>query len=227
MFTRIPQDPDDIVTELIEPLSNTFSGLIHGSLQAREHFEKYEMDINRPLAADITRFHARQFLQVNAQPQPEYLLHNVGNNGIRIRAGVATIKVVKGRDNDPPCPNHTFKDKRFYSQPVPYQPVLIEDIFKPFESHEWAAFANASDKLNLILCWEADAAHRITQLSLMCPRKIWAYRQSAEVFWRRSVPSPHFASNAIPDLNKAYEDIDDLEVFFDDSEDLTGTDDDN
>lgn len=153
MFTVIPQNPNDIVTELIEPISNAFSGLIHGSLQAREHFEKYEMEINRPLAADITRFHTRHFLEVSANPQRGYFLHNVNNNGIRLRAGLATIKVVKGRDSEPPAPNNTIRDKQFYSQ-RPFQPELYKDTFKPFAADEWLQFVNATNKLDLILCWK-------------------------------------------------------------------------
>lgn len=227
MITKIPLDPDQLVEELADPIAKAFSGLVHGSLQAREHFAKYKLTINKPLAADITRFHTGHFLQMNLASQADLFLLHANNNGIRIRDGLVRIKVVKGLDDIPPAPNKTSQDSRFYSQADvrPYLPFGA-GFFKPFESDEWDSFAKGANSLNLILCWMADAAHNISAVSLMCPRKVWKYKQSAEVFWKRDIPVPYSASNAIPDLNTQYGDPDDLEVFFDDAEDLTGTDND-
>ena len=224
MISKIHSNPDDILDDLAEVASSVFNGLIHGSIQTREYFSNLKMPLNKPLAANMTRFHAKRFLSETRNPFAEYYLKEVGNNGISIKAGLGNIKVVKGRDGDAPSPNKTKKDERFYKQNN-IQPTLFRDIFKPFASNEWLEFASGTSSLNLLLCWEADANYRITSLQMMCPRKIWRYRQSAEVFWKRFVPSPILTSSHIPNLNEEYEEVDDLEVFFDEEDLGTGTDD--
>lgn len=184
------------------------------------------MQINRPLAANKTRFHARHYLEIQEKQEAEYFFQKVSNNRIRIRAGVGGIKVVRRKDGDPPPPNNAYTNKKFYKQDsLPYQLPLTKDFFKPFEVDQWPSFADSPEKLHLIFCWEADAFHRFSQISLMCPRTIWKYRQSAEVFWLRVIPAPNLASLDVPDINARHEDVDDLEVLFGDSEDQTDTND--
>ncbi len=224
MITKINPNPDEIVAELADPIAKAFSGLVHGSMQAKEHFARYNLPINKPLAADLTRFHAGDFLRKDLSGQNELYLLTANNNGIRIRDGIVKMKVVKGLDGVPPAPNRSVRDKKFYSQTDSKRYLPFgSDFFRPFDSHEWDSFAKSANNLNLILCWTADDAHNISSVSLVCPSKIWTYRQSAEVFWRREIPVPNAMSSMIPDLNTEYGDPDDLEIFFDDAEDLTGT----
>jgi hypothetical protein len=218
MNTDIPDDPSEIRELLADASRDVYNGLIYGSMIAREHFDTYKRPINLSLAANITRYHAKSFLSTRRSPGSPYLLKNANNNGIAIRQDAFELKVLKGRDGDPPAPSKSIRSERFYEQRSPRQLVLFPGMFRSWTSGDWPLFAARSQTMNLILCWEVDPSYSVIQLQLMCPRQAWKYGQAVRLFWKRVIPNPIAGIIGVENVNDDTEDIDDLDIFFDEDE---------
>lgn len=217
MFTKLPEDPDEICGMLALAGKDIYKGLTHGCLKAREYFDNLKSPVNASLAANLARYHAKTLLSKGRNLLTPYMLEEVPNNGIALRQDLFEIKVLKGRDGNPPSTTKTKKGERFYSQG---QISLFPDMYQPWASHEWKEFVANANKLNLIFCWEVDSSYTLTRLQLMCPRAPWKYQQSVKIFWKTDVPDPIEGFATLPSVNDTEDELEDLEIHFDETGEL-------
>lgn len=216
MNTKFPDDPNEICGLLAATSRDVYNGLIHGSMKVREYFDSLKHQINSPLAANLARYHAKHTIAKNRNLLTPYMLEEVPNNGIALRQDLIEIKVLKGRNGDPPCPSKSKKSEAFYAQ-SPVQLPLFKNLRKPWATHEWKEFVAATDKLRLLFCWEVDASFSITRLQLMCPRQPWKYMQGVKLFWATDIPHPVTGLVNLPNVNENQEELEDLEIYFDET----------
>jgi hypothetical protein len=219
MITKFPNDPIEICGLLADASRDVYSSLIEGSLKVREYFDSLKHQVNAPLAANIARYHAKHTIAKNRNIRTPYYLEEVPNNGIAIKQDLFEIKVLKGRDGDPPSPSKSKKSERFYSH-YALQLPLFKNLHRPWASHEWKEFVESTDKLCLIYCWEVDESYSITRLQLMCPRQPWKYMQAVKLFWKEDIPNPLTGLVNLPNVNENEEELEDLEIYFDETGEL-------
>jgi hypothetical protein len=171
----------------IQPLSNiVYESLALATIQARDY--NYASDkIDPYLAANIVRHHARHYVSSRSL-QGSYQPLEVPNNGIFLRKDDYRIKVLKGRDGEPPIENKTYLSRRFFNQTI----LPGMENSPVFSSKDWDEFVSQAASLNLILCWHVDEKYQQLTLELMCPcsTKGRGYSRSTEVYWRQEVPDP-------------------------------------
>jgi hypothetical protein len=218
MSTNLPDNPNEIRQLLTDVSRDVYNGLIVGSMRAREYFDTLGAPLNAPLAANLTRYHAKDFVSQRRSLGTPYLLKDVPNNGIAVRQTLFDIKVLKGRDDKPPSPSKSRRSELFYAQSLPTQGVLFPDMYRAWTSNDWPLFVANAQRLNLILCWEVDKNYSVTSLQLICPRQSWKYGQSVKIFWRTMIPNPAQGIVGIRDVNANEEDLEDLEIYFDEEE---------
>lgn len=216
MITKIPDDPNEICGLLAATSRDVYNGLIHGSLKVREYFDGLQHQINNPLAANIARYHAKHLIAKGRDLLTPYLMEEVPNNGIALRQDIFEIKVLKGRNGDPPCPSKSKKSERFYGQRGE-QLRLFKGMHRPWASNEWKEYAASKDKLCLIFCWETDLSFSVTRLQLVCPRGAWKYMQGVKLFWKTDVPHPVTGLVSLPNVNENEADLEDLEIYLDET----------
>ena len=217
MISRTPKDPDAIRQLLTDMSRDIYSALIDGSMKAREYFEVRNEPLNSYLAANITRYHARNFIATRRSIGSPYLLKTVNNNGISIRQDCFDIRVLKGRNDDPPAPSKAKRSEAFYKQSVPQQRPLFKGIFSNWTRDDWEPFVDNANVLNLIYCWEADKDYSVTSLQLACPRESWKYGQQVKLFWKRTIDNP-MAGIISRDVNEDDEEVEDLNIYIDETE---------
>lgn len=217
MITKLPDDPNEICGMLAQAGRDIYQGFTHGCSKAREYFDSLKSPVNAPLAANLARYHARGYLAKGRTLLSPYMLEEVPNNGIALRQDLFEIKVLKGRDGNPPSTSKTKKGERFYSQG---QISLFPEMYRPWSSQEWKIFVASTDKLNVIFCWEVDAGYNLTRLQLMCPRGPWKYRQGVKLFWKTDVPHPIAGFAALPGVNDSEDELEDLVIHFDETGEL-------
>lgn len=214
---KIPTDPDEIASKVRDLTSAVYEGLINGSLMAREYFDQLDEEIETSFAANITRFHAKKYVQKNINIRTAYFMEEPPNNSIAFRHDWFQLKVLKGRDGEPPTATKTGKSQRFYTQvsdSAPYLPGI--DWIKLMQSVDWDSFVETRNFINLILCWEADRDYNISKVQLMCPRKSGKYKQGVHLFWKRQAAHPILGITGLPTVNDQ-QDLDDLPVYFEDA----------
>lgn len=215
MITKLPSDPDEICGLLADAGRDIYRGFLHGGLKVREYFDSLKHPINASLAANVARYHAKDFISRGRNILSPYWLEDVPNNGIALRQDLFEIKVLKGRDGNPPSTTKTKKSERFFSQAR--QLELFKNLHKPWASHEWKEFIASADKLNVIFCWEVDETYSLTRLQLMCPRGPWKYMQGVKLFWKTDVPHPVTGFASLPSVNDDAEELEDLVIHFDET----------
>jgi hypothetical protein len=218
MFTKLPTDPNEICGLLAAAGRDVYKGFLHGGLKVREYFDALKHPINAPLAANLARYHAKSFIAKGRNILTPYMVEEVPNNGIALRQDLFEIKVLKGRDGNPPCTTKTKKSERFYSQPR--QIELFKDLHRPWASNEWLEFIASTNKVCIIFCWEVDETYNLIRLQLMCPRGPWKYMQGVKLFWKTDVPHPVSGFANLPNVNDNEEELKDLEIYFDETGEL-------
>lgn len=216
-MSKIPSDPDRIANNILDLTTAIYEVLLDGSYIAREYFDILRHEVNTPLAANITRYHARERILKNINIRTAYFMEDPPNNGIVFRHDWFQLKVLKGRDGEPPTATKTARSQRFYTQvsdSAPYLPGI--DWLRLMQSVDWEDFAESRSFINLILCWETDPAYNISQVQLMCPRKSGKYKQGVQLFWKRIVPHPVLGIVPARNVNDT-EEVDDLPVYFEDA----------
>jgi|SRR6185295_7180939 len=212
MITK-PDEPEQIRDFVSDAINTVYEGLLLGAYKAQEYFDEGSKEINYPLAANIARYHAMQYVKSNRRVDDPYYLGELPNNSIEIRQDWCLIKVLKGRNGEPPTATHTVRSQEFYHQ-QPMQPNLPGiNWINVWKSRDWKTFLQQCTRLNLILCWEVDYSYNISHVQLMCPRQSGRFWQGVKTFWRLPVPHPVLGILNLPTVDETQE-VEDLPVFF-------------
>jgi len=224
-MSKIPTDPDEILALCSDLSESLHDGLEAGSLEVRKYFDRLTqekrrpIEINRPLANDIVRYHALQHLHSTRKVGAPYHIEDIPFNGLSCRFDWCHVKVYKGRDGEPPTAHNTKKNRDYYNhnRRMALQPRLrgIDWSGKP-RPIEWERIAPTLDRAHFIYCWEVDDSYNITRVQLVAPIESGKYKQGVKLFWRRDVPHPILGIKGLPTVNDAQE-VDDLPLYFEDA----------
>jgi len=210
-----PEKPEEIRVWLAAACNSAYEGLLVGALKVQEYFEHESADVDRPLAANLARYHAKHYMLTRRRFNAPYLIAQPPNNGIEIRQDWCSVKVLKGRDGNAPTASSSLRSQRFYRQAL--QPRLRGiDWAKVWERADWRTFIRNSFHLNLILCWETDFDYNISRMQLMCPRESGKYGEGVKVFWKVDIPHPVQGLIGLESVDEAHE-LEDLAVYFEDA----------
>lgn len=211
-----PENPDEIRLWLSNACTAVYEGLLLGTYKVQEYFEGLSHDLNKPLAANIARYHAKHYVKSQRRLDAPYYLAEPPNNGIEIRQDWCEIKVLKGHDGHPPTASNTLRSHRFYHQQH-IQPSLPGIRWTTiWKAADWPAFIKSCTKLNLILCWEVDYDYSISRMQLVCPRASGKYGEGVKTFWRLDVPHPVLGILNLESVDESQE-VDDLPIYFEDA----------
>jgi hypothetical protein len=177
ILTSTP-DPDQVRSELRDVTDVVWMALEVGISRAREYFDELGVENDPHLAAHITRYHAKLFLEEHQQ-HAEYERRELSNSGLSLLVQRAErcydLRVRKSDDGELPVPQSAAMQS-FY-----YQPVLIgfEGDVPPVET------------IKLLILWEAPKTYtHIAGVTLACPSVGGSYRGEVEAHWRINVPHP-------------------------------------
>jgi hypothetical protein len=212
MFTK-PDGPEQIRDFVSRAINSVYEGLLLGAYKAQEYFDEDDNGINFPLAANIARYHAKQYVKQARKLDDPYHLGELPNNSIEIRQDWCFIKVLKGRNGEPHTATHTIRSQEFYHQQPTQQTLPGIHWLKVWKSRDWNEFLQQCTRLNLILCWEVDYFYNISRVQLMCPRQSGRFGQGVKTFWRIPVAHPVFGIVDVPTVDEIQE-VEDLPVFF-------------
>jgi len=170
--------------ELIVPTIHT--ALEHGTLKAREFFEREDPDshVDRYLAPNLVRYWAKRYLQ-NAglqvsEEQAELNLQPLPNNGLCLRFGRYGLRILKSDDGDPPVPGDSVSRRNFSHQ--------ISIVYVTEDGAEVR-----EDVRNLLILWDIDRLYNLAELSLAYPKSGNDTKASVQVHWHVPIEHPAFA----------------------------------
>jgi hypothetical protein len=226
MNTKPDFTPEFIRENLKNELSLIYQGLDLGCGYTRHYFTEYlQRELNKPLAANIARYHALDFVTAR-KPVNDFFLQKLLNNGIGIKKDWCQIRTLKMFDGEAPTATNSKTSQLFYSQDLPTQrstaPKLSGIDWDSFiKNSAWDDFVKQVNFLNLILCWGVDRDYNLTTVQLMCPRRSNGYGRGVSLFWQITVPHP-IESIVAPTINES--EADDLPIFFEDEGEIFGND---
>lgn len=79
MNTNEPISPEQIELLLRDASRDVYNGLLDGCVRARDYFGELGLPLNRPLAANIARYHAKQYVATRRSIGTAYLLKDAPN----------------------------------------------------------------------------------------------------------------------------------------------------
>jgi len=223
MFTK-PDDPEQIRDFLMGAINTVYEGLLFGTYKAQEYFDGDSNGLNFPLAANIARYHAKEYIKRVRPSEAPYRLAELPNNSIEIRQDWCLIKVLKGRNGEPPTATHTVRSQEFYHQQPIQQTLPGINWLRIWKTRDWKYFLEQCTQLNLILCWEVDYSYGVEKVQLMCPRLSGKYWQGVRTFWRLTIPHPVLGITGLQTVDESQE-VDDLPVYFESETAEQGNDD--
>jgi len=186
MVTPIIPDPDTVLAELTELRPLIYEALEVGTQAGRDHFAATGAPFDPWLFAHLTRFYAKQHLIRNGYPiddEDRHSLEQVAYSGLWLRFQakdrIYQIRILKSALGDLPSPGSS-KVKQNYYQQLPVGLTL-----RP-EQEQLA--------VNLIVLWDVNGLHNLTDLSLVCPK------DGDESYWFVPIPHPALSipSQAMP-----------------------------
>lgn len=231
MATNIPREPQKIKEALDEyDLPSTiYQGFETGCSEVQEYFHGKMLDINKPLAAMMARFHALDYLTRSLKQNPFYI-ETVPGNGISLRSEWCRIKALKVFDGEIPSANSSERSHQFYAQDLPNQrdgQTRLFDIdwetYTPWHQDDWETFVSKAHFVNLVLCWSADSAYNLTRLQLLSPCQTGKNRKGVKLFWD-PIDIPHPITNIVPASTINDADVEDLPIYFEDDQEMFGND---
>jgi hypothetical protein len=178
--------PEEVQKDLELILPTIHTALEHGTLKAREFFEREDQDnqIDRYLAPNLVRYWAKRYLR-NAglqvsEEQAEFNMQQLPNNGLCLSFGHYRLRILKSDDGDPPVPGDSVSRQNFYHQiSIAY---VTEDGAEVQEN-----------VTNLLILWDIDRLYNLTGLSLAYPKSGKDTKASVQVHWHVPITHPAFA----------------------------------
>lgn len=190
MILHALPDPELTRDSLMDVTTVLWTALEHGLTKTREYFDQEGTQIDPWLAANITRYHARLYLEAQ-QAGGNYQRVDLLNCGLRlevVRDGQAfDLWVRKSDDGDLPVPQSDSM-KSFY-----HQPVMLG--FYPDGTQV------ATPTIALVVLWDAPRAYtHITQFQLVCPAQGGETKADVQEHW--GIPVPHPVTTFIPEVTE-------------------------
>ena len=164
-------------------LDAVWIALEHGLLKTREYFDQEGTEIDPWLAANITRYHARIYLEAH-QLNADYERIDLLNCGLRVLAVREQYRfdlwIRKADDGELPVPKSDSM-QAFYYQP------LLPGVF----TANAPSVMPVSETIGLVALWETPPSYsHITSSSLVCPSQGGDSKADIQEHWNIPVPHP-------------------------------------
>lgn len=151
-----------------------YEALEVGAQAAREYFDELCKPIEPYLAADIARYHAREFLLERGQAVSDLRYKNTPNIGLYLEYGKYRIRIWKTSDGYLPYPGTSRSKELFLRQ------ITLDDVLG----------LGIEERLNLVVLWDVDSEYRLKYVKLVCPKKKTVGR--IEALWSYVIPHPAY-----------------------------------
>ena len=146
-----------------------YTALEIGTMKAREYFDAELRPINRYLAPEIVRYHAKTYLDLVANGP--FSTEPLARNGLWVRNfRDLEIRILKSYDGELPLPGSKAKQE-FYQQLT----LAIFETTKP---------------LKLVVLWDVSFPYNLQPLTLACPRTSEPEQMLVEAHWYAPIPYP-------------------------------------
>ncbi len=174
-WTSIPEPR--VVFEEIGPLvPHLYAALENGTMKAREYFELEKQVINRYLAPEIVRYHAKMYL--DAVSKGLFSTEPLARNGLWIKGfGDVEIRVFKSFDGELPIPGSKARQEYYEQLTLPIFP---------------------KEPLKLAVLWNVGHPYDLQLLKLACPRTSDPEKMLVEAHWYAPIPYPTRKTFEVP-----------------------------
>lgn len=165
-----------------------------GTQEAREYFGQRREPIEPYLFANIARYRAVCYLRGHSQALVEYAQEELNNNGVGLIFSGCYLRVWKARHGvgeskgHVPAAGHSHVRQAFLSQHIQLPLFAEEDSLDD---------ALRTVDLNLVMLWDVDKKHRLSELRLVMPKNGNVHRTST--YWDIPIPNPILAMGAQED----------------------------
>jgi len=213
MILHSVPDPELTRDGLHTATTAIWAALEYGLSKTREYFDDEGTEIDPWLAANITRYHARLYLDAH-QLDGDYQRIDLLNCGLRLMAlrgdYYFDVWIRKSDDGELPVPKSESMIA-FYYQP------LLPEVFQ-----DEPAAAPAANTISLVVLWETPASYtHLTSLALVCPAQGGESKADVQEHWTIPIPHPTSTAQAITPPPGAEEPADDLDIE-DDADEASG-----
>jgi hypothetical protein len=168
IFTTIPE-PKVVLAEMDVLIPHLYAALENGTMKAREYFEQEGVKVDRYLAPEIVRYHAKIFL--DSVSEGLFLTEPLARNGLYIREfHDLEIRVFKSSDGELPIPRSKTRQDYYEQMTLP--------VFEPLSP------------LKLVVLWNVVYPYNLVPLTLACPRTSDPEKMEVEAHWYSAIPYP-------------------------------------
>jgi hypothetical protein len=193
-FTTIPEA--EVVLTWLEPvIPHLYTGLEYGTMKARGYFDAERKDkardllpkdIDRDLAPELVRHHAKRYLQ-SVAADAQFKVEDLARNGLYITDfRNLEIRILKADDGGLPVPGSKRK----------------EEYFKQFTMPVFEASI-----LKLVALWDVDQLYNLQfPLKLACPKNGDLERALVSAHWYSAIP--YSIPAQVADPNAGADDLD-------------------
>jgi hypothetical protein len=198
-------EPESALAQLNGVTNVAWIALEYGLSKTREYFEQEGTEIDPWLAANITRYHARIYLEAH-QLDADYERVELLNCGLRVVAvrehSRFDVWIRKADDGELPVPK-SDNMLAFYYQP------LLAGLFPEIA----ATVTPISQTISLMVLWETPPSYsHITSLSLVCPAQGGDTKADIQEHWSIPVPHPVTTTQGSHSTGDGEEPADDLNI---------------
>jgi hypothetical protein len=172
-------------------------------ISAREYFEKKKLKIDSYLFPCLVRFEAKTLFENPKYKKAGYQFVSLSNNGLLLiyQFEGCTYKIrIRKADEDGELPRSNLSGtlRDFYSQPSLFLPTIEPEDMENYLS---------PDLLKLVVVWEIDSQHNLTDVHLVCPNG-----EAGDVYFAEKIEHAASAVVGNADFDDEPEEIDDIDI---------------
>jgi len=158
-----------VLAEINVLVPHLYAALENGTMKAREYFEQEGVAVDRYLAPEIVRYHAKTFL--DSVSEGLFSTEPLARNGLYIKDfHDLEIRMFKSSDGELPIPRSKARED-YYEQ-------MTLAVFDP------------PSPLKLVVLWNVVFPYNLVPLTLACPRSGDLEKMEAEAHWYARIPYP-------------------------------------
>lgn len=146
--------------------------------EAREYFDQRNRQWDSFLAPHQVRYLVKEHLSSQHFAPEEFELEKLAYSGLSVFYQRFHLKIFKSMGGEVPAPGQSRPRRSFYAQ----QQSLFAALAKTQEDD------SDHSTVNLIVLWDFDAAHRLSNLWLVCPKAGGNSRDSVQCHWNEKLP---------------------------------------
>jgi len=191
---------ETVLTDLAGIMPELYDALEGAAFTSRDLFAQKNRDVDPYYHASTFRYEAKTLLEARG-----FVLKDLANNGLHLVHQQYQLKILKADQGRVPCPGDSKPKREYYLQTS----FLVETGVIGLRQLQIIP-------VNLLLIWDVTPKYALADLELACPQSGDSERDSAEVYWRITIPHPAQSYSPPPPAPADYED--DLDITLDNKE---------